>query len=520
MMNFGSNVTFQRGDVSDACRSASAVSGQSDLGQVLVWDQTEVRRQRVCTYLEQAGAQPRVLDELAELAVVADPRRIGLAVVAIGPKISAASPNLDLVRALKSRGWHVLAYEDQSARWSVGTKCLPLLAGAVELLDSSEEAFAPRFCQRVEEELHSLASQHLEELNTRSTMECLGVVGGSPAMVAVFQSVIRFSILSDLPVLITGETGTGKELVARAIHRLDLKRAPHPFVALNCGAISPMLAESELFGHRRGAFTGAQRERTGLIRSAAGGVVFLDEIGELESPLQSKLLRVLQESSVLGVGEEQETPVNVRFVAATNRDLDQMVADRNFRSDLFYRLRVLLIHIPPLRERPADLPLLIRHFVEKHRTPRTSEAPQVSEDFVAALHGSGLPGNARQLENLVRQALVNRRHADELVLSDVPIEVLRGLTEQNDLPSAPPSSDLSEDSQLRKASSGDTKELVRQILDRQGWNLPGAVRECERQMCEVAMQQTRGNQTQAARLLGITVRSVYNKMRKHHLKAG
>ena len=513
--------SFQPGDLFDAGRPAPVLSAHPPApGQVLVWDPASHRRQRVCAFIEQTGGQPRALDDLAELAVVVEPRRSGLAVVAVGSKLSAGSPNLDLVRSLKSRGWRVLAYEDHATRWAVGTKCLPLLAGAVELLDSAEEAFARKFRQRIEDELRSLAGQQLEEQSTRSTMERLGVVGESPAMVAVFRSVIRFSVLSDLPVLITGETGTGKELVARAIHRLDLKRAQHPFVALNCGAVSPTLAESELFGHRRGAFTGAERERAGLIRSAAGGVVFLDEIGELERALQTKLLRVLQESSVLGVGEERETPVNVRFVAATNRDLEQMVADRNFRSDLFHRLRVLVIHIPPLRERAADQPLLVRHFVEKHRGLRASGPPQVSEDFVEAFCRLELPGNARQLENLVRQALVNRRHADELGLADLPVEVLRRLTEQNDLPPVSPSGEFSEHGHLRNASSTGMNELVKQILDRQGWNLPGAVRECERQMCEAAMQRTHGNQTHAARLLGITVRSVYNKMRKHHLAAG
>ena len=175
------------------------------------------------------------------------------------------------------------------------------------------------------------------------------------AMTDVFRSIIRFSTLSDLPVLIVGETGTGKEGLARALHRLDPKRKEGPFVAVNCGAIAAPLAESEFFGHRRGAFTGADRDRKGLVRSAEGGVLFLDEIGELDAALQAKLLRVLQESRVLGVGEDRDIQVNVRVVAATNRDLDQMGQQSRFRADLFHRLNVLSIRVPPLSERADDL---------------------------------------------------------------------------------------------------------------------------------------------------------------------
>ena len=200
-----------------------------------------------------------------------------------------------------------------------------------------------------------------------SVMRDMGMVGSSTAMMRVFRSVIRFSALSDLPVLIAGETGTGKEGLARALHRLDPKRRGGPFVAVNCGAIAASLAESEFFGHRRGAFTGADRDRKGLIRSAEGGVLFLDEIGELEASLQAKLLRVLQENRVLGVGEDREIQVNVRVVAATNRDLDQL-GQSQFRVDLFHRLNVLSIQVPPLSERADDLAPLTQHFLEKYRS--------------------------------------------------------------------------------------------------------------------------------------------------------
>ena len=177
------------------------------------------------------------------------------------------------------------------------------------------------------------------------------MVGDSATMDGVFRWILRVSPLSELPVLLSGETGTGKELVARSIHRLDPRRADGPFVAVNCGAIVSGLAESELFGHRRGAFTGALHDRLGLVRAARGGVLFLDEIGDLDPGLQSKLLRVLQEHRVLAVGEDHEVAVNVRIIAATNRSLDEMVHARTFRADLFHRLNVLSIRIPALRER-------------------------------------------------------------------------------------------------------------------------------------------------------------------------
>jgi transcriptional regulator with GAF, ATPase, and Fis domain len=216
-------------------------------------------------------------------------------------------------------------------------------------------------------------------------MQQQGIVGQSQAITAVFQTLLRVSPLSDLPILITGETGTGKELLAHAIHQLDPKRCDGPFMALNCAAISPGLAESELFGHRRGAFTGADHDRKGLIRAAEGGVLLLDEIGELDDASQAKLLRVLQEHRVLGIGEEREVPISVRIIAATNRDLGEMVQQRRFRADLFHRLNVLAIHIPPLRERPTDLKPLIEHFVHKYQDLRPDSPLVLAPEFIEAV---------------------------------------------------------------------------------------------------------------------------------------
>ena len=201
---------------------------------------------------------------------------------------------------------------------------------------------------------------------------------------------------------------------------------------MNCGAISSGLAESELFGHRRGAFTGADRDRKGLIRAAEGGVVFLDEIGELDDTLQVKLLRVLQERRVLGVGDDQEVPVSVRVIAATNRDLSAAVRHGKFRADLFHRLNVLSIHIPSLRERRADVRPLIEHLLEKNQSLHTAGSVAAGPDFIEALTRVDLPGNVRQLENLVRRALVNKVTSTPLTLTDLPAEVWQQLAEQED----------------------------------------------------------------------------------------
>jgi transcriptional regulator with PAS, ATPase and Fis domain len=334
-------------------------------------------------------------------------------------------------------------------------------------------------------------------------MKEVGVVGQSTDMLAVFAQVLRVSRLSDLPTVITGESGTGKELLARAIHRLDLKGRNGPFVAVNCGAISSGLAESELFGHRRGAFTGADRDRKGLIRSAEGGVVFLDEIGELDDALQVKLLRVLQERRVLGVGEDQEVAVTARVIAATNRNLAALVQQGKFRADLFHRLNVLSIHIPPLRERRADIRPLVEYLLEKNQSLLAAGPVSASPEFIEALTHIDLPGNVRQLENLVRRALVHKVTPSPLSLADLPPEVWQQLAGQEQKGGDPIFSNLSSD-------------LVH-LLDTHGWNLAQTLRYCEKVLLEAALRGKQGNQSQTARMLGLTPRSIYSKIRRHRL---
>lgn len=317
---------------------------------IILWDEQPRRRSRIRQLVKAVGAG---VIEILDVQRVTSSSACSVAVVATGTEPDAAG--MCAIRDLKRQGFEIVAYEDGSETWSVRLRCLSLLAGAVQLLDSSAANFDCRIQDTLTEMLSVAARHHQEAQQIMSVMREMGMVGRSAAMMHVFRSVIRFSALSDLPVLIAGETGTGKEGLARALHRLDPKRKAGPFVAVNCGAIAASLAESEFFGHRRGAFTGADRERKGLIRSAEGGVLFLDEIGELDVSLQAKLLRVLQENRVLVVGEDRDIAVNIRVVAATNRNLSQMGQQSQFRADLFHRLNVLSIRVPSLCERNDNL---------------------------------------------------------------------------------------------------------------------------------------------------------------------
>ncbi len=252
--------------------------------------------------------------------------------------------------------------------------------------------------KRLERENIALRTQ----IETRYSFQ--SIIGNSAEMHEVFR-IMRHAASSESSVLVTGESGTGKELVARAIHSNSV-RARRKFVTVNCGAIPEGLIESELFGHVKGSFTSAVSDKKGLVEEADKGTLFLDEIGELAPPLQVKLLRVLQEGEFLRVGDTQPRRVNVRVVAATNRDLKKAIAEKQFREDLFYRLNVIPIELPPLRRRKEDVPLLVSHFIEKHK----AKAPEknisgISKDAMQALINYHFPGNVRELENAVEYAV-------------------------------------------------------------------------------------------------------------------
>jgi DNA-binding NtrC family response regulator len=288
------------------------------------------------------------------------------------------------------------------------------------------------------------------------------IVGISREMEKVFQ-VVRKVANTDATVLITGESGTGKELVAKALHTLSARKTA-PFVPINCAAIPRDLLESELFGHVKGAFTGAVRDKTGKFKQADGGTLFLDEVGELPLDLQSKLLRALQEKVVEPVGGTEALQLDVRVVAATNLDLEQAMRDGTFREDLFYRLAVIPIHIPPLRERKDDIPLLVKHFAAKHG----ADTVVFSDETVKALITYQWPGNVRELENTVERLLI-LREGDTIAVADLPGK-LRGIS--NTGVSSSVVNLPAEGCSLEQLE----REIVLQALERNDWNQTAASR--------------------------------------------
>jgi DNA-binding NtrC family response regulator len=311
-----------------------------------------------------------------------------------------------------------------------------------------------------------------------------GLVGGSPQMERVRGLIGRLAA-SDASVLIRGETGTGKELVARAIHRLG-PRADQAFVALDCSTFAEGVLESELFGHEKGAFTGADRRRIGRFELADGGTLFLDEIGDLTLAVQVKLLRVLQERAFQRVGGTETVTVNVRVLAATNRDLEAAIRERRFREDLYYRLNVVTIQVPPLRERPEDVPALVQLFVSRYGARPGGVELVVVPEAMAALQAYSWPGNVRQLENVMHRATV--LCGDGLIrLEDVAHELAEG--PRSPTSPAPFTTDLR-----------------------------ATLNAVEQELLERAIRQHHGNLTAAGRSLGIERNLLRYKLRKHGLR--
>jgi DNA-binding NtrC family response regulator len=289
-----------------------------------------------------------------------------------------------------------------------------------------------------------------------------GLLGRSAAMQEVFQTIRRVAV-SQVTVLIRGESGTGKELVARAIHDLG-PRSQGPFVAVNCAGIPDGLIESELFGHERGAFTDAAQRRIGRFEAASGGTLFLDEIGELATPVQAKLLRALQERCIERLGGSGSIPVDVRVLAATHRDLEQDVAQGRFRADLFYRIHVIPIELPALRQRREDIPLLAAHFLKRARAASGQGPIRIAPEALAALERYGWPGNVRELGNAIEHA-VALAESDLLGIDDLPRALVRS-TRIDGLHQAVRSGALG----FEQATDDFERELLLEALENAGWN--------------------------------------------------
>lgn len=389
---------------------------------------------------------------------------------------------MELLAALRERSVHVTvvvmsAYADHDDALDA------IRAGAADYVAKPFKKDDLLFRLRKATETRRLRAENAKlRAEVRGAHSFENVIARSDAMRRVFQTVQKVADYKTT-VLLTGESGTGKEMIARALHRTS-SRSEQPFVTVNCGAIPEPLLESELFGHTKGAFTDAHRDKNGLILEADQGTILLDEIGDMPLALQVKLLRVLQEGEVRRVGESRPRSVDVRFIAATVHDLEQRVREGAFREDLYYRLNVLPIRLPPLRERPDDIPLLVEHFIERHNAVMHTEVRGVTPRAMSCLSAHVWPGNVRELENIVERALVFSE--GELIEVDslpdflqAPSDPVRGLF-------------LGDELSIKKTS----RALESVLIGR-------------------ALVQTGGNRTAAAKLLEISHRALLYKIKDY-----
>src|SRR3954467_10220555 len=418
--------------------------------------------------LEEERAAGRRLD-----VVVTDlrmPDGDGLAVVRAVRKIFPGCPVLVL-----------------TAFGTVATSVEAMRLGAITMLEK------PIPVADLEREVRSAVQNGAEVAAGLTAATSSGVVGASRAIRDVFDTLVRVAP-SNSSVLITGESGTGKELVAQAIHRLS-RRAMGPLVAVNCAAIPAQLLESELFGHVRGAFTGAQQPRAGRFKLADGGTIFLDEIGEMPLVLQGKLLRVLQDRIVEPLGGSKGEPVDFRVIAATNKDLETLAAEGRFRLDLFYRLNVVPLALPALRERKGDVPVLVRHFLDKASATELTFA----KDAMEALERHSWPGNVRELQNLLeRLALLKGTGHERLA-------VLKG-TGEIGLADLPPG--------MRGATGPISTPQAVPALPPEGIDLYAALAELEDRLINEALKRSGGNKNQAAKILRLNRTTLVEKLKK------
>ena len=453
--------------MSDSPKHLLLVEDEAPLRQAIAEQLTDRGYQ-----VEQAESGEAALAHLADFAfdiIVTDLRLPGLDGSAV---IEAAVARYPLIIAIVVTGFGTVKDAVEAIKrgaWDIVSKPFQI----DELLHVLDSAIEQR---RLKSENAYLRSQ-LEE---RHRFE--GIIGKSRPMTRLFQ-LLETVAPTNSTILVTGDTGTGKEVVAQAIHHNSPRRA-HRFVALNCSAIPETLLEAELFGHVRGAFTGAVGNRQGRLEQAHKGTLFLDEVGTMSVALQMKLLRVLQEREFERVGDSHTTKVDVRVIAATNSDLAKLVAEGQFREDLFYRLNVIPVQLPPLRERKEDIPLLVQHFLGKFAPERSLT---VAQEAMRRLMAYQWPGNVRQLENAVERAVAFTAGRSQIDVDDLPAEVQQ---------------------------AQDTTAASAVTLPEEGLDLDAFVGNIERELIQRSLERTGGNKGQAARLLNLKRTTLVEKIKR------
>ena len=457
--------------------------------RVLVVDDERSMRELLSIVLKRDGHDVLVAENGARAIELLKKQRVDILITDIRmPQISG----VDVLREAKKIDPEIISIV-MTAFASTDTAVEALRLGAADYVHKSPSA-ANELRLRVRKELERKQLQRENVMLKRalqSTHRFSNIIGSSEAMVAVFQ-LIETIAQTNSTVLITGESGTGKELAARAIH-FNSTRKDRPFVALNCGALSETLLDSELFGHMKGSFTGADTNKKGLIEVAEKGSIFLDEIGEMTPLVQVKLLRVLQERKYRRLGGTEEVDADIRVIAATNRDLSKMVAEGEFREDLFYRINVIPIRLPALRERQDDIPLLADHFVARFATQMGKQIAGISGAAMACLKAYSWPGNIRELENAIERAVALER-TPSILVDSLP-EQLRG---------APTAA----------AATATQPERFPEA----GFDLEQHVQHLEREYIAEALRRAGGVKVKAAELLGMSFRSFRYYMKKYDLK--
>ena len=451
--------------------------------KVLVVDDEESMRHMLSLILKREGYEVLTAGDGKEALVLAEAHLFDFVLLDV---VMPGMDGLEVLKTLKERKMEATVIM-MSAYGNLDTAVEAMKGGAYDYISKPFKPDEILLALRKAEERENLRKENVRlRQEVHRDFSFGNIIGKSPRMLQLFETIKKISDYK-ASVLLFGESGTGKEMVARALH-YNSSRAQGPFVAVNCGAIPETLLESELFGHERGAYTDAKKEKRGSFEMAHQGTLFLDEIGETSPSAQVKLLRVLQEGEVKRLGSEQPLFVDVRIIAATIKDLSRSVGEGKFREDLFYRLNVLPLHLPPLRERKEDIPLLVEHFFQKYNEQHRLNIQGVTENALARLLEYPGPGNVRELENTMERAMILTQ-GDKIESDSLPSEVLGER--------APWKREIwGEELSIKKASRVMEEELIRR-----------------------ALKKTKGNRSQAARLLEISHPALLSKIKEYGISA-